>query len=156
MKTILMVIFTISYSIAYPQTQNQQIIGSAGKSSDSNAIQIAWTIGEVIVGKGVNNEILLTQGFHQSNLFVTALEEVSSIQMSIQPNPTSDFVSIKIDEKELKGATYTLFDIHGRIINQQKIETTELNISLQALPPASYFLRVNINEKVKTFKIIKN
>lgn len=156
MKNLLMVIFTIIYSIAHSQTQNQQIIGSAGNSSKSSSIQIAWTIGEPIIGNGLNNEILLTQGFHQSNLFVTALEEVISLQLSIQPNPTSDFINVKIDEKELKGATYTLFDIHGRLINQQKIEASELNISLQTLPPASYFLRINIDEKVKTFKIIKN
>ena len=52
--------------------------------------------------------------------------------------------------------TYQLFDIHGRLIEQNEINQTETQISLSNLSSSLYILQVSVNNEIfKTFKIIK-
>jgi predicted Fe-Mo cluster-binding NifX family protein len=99
----------------------------------------------------------LTQGFNQGFLIITAINDLKNTTVSIQPNPTSDFAIIKLDDQNLSNAQYTLTDINGKVIQQNKIENKQTSVSFQDLANATYFIQVlTNNQKTKTFKIIKN
>lgn len=71
-----------------------------------------------------------------------------SFNISISPNPTSDFVYFNKEN-----LTAEIFDLTGRKLLQQKIKDKQLNIS--NFSDGIYFLRVLDGNAEKTFKIIK-
>ena len=157
MKKIYTSILTIFTSLTFAQTNTLQVIGIAGNTATSGNTQLTWTIGEPIVTTATNTSNLLTQGFNQGTLIITAIDELKNLSVSIQPNPTSDFAIIKLDDQNLSNAQYTLTDINGKVIQQNKIVNTQTSVSFQDLANATYFIQViTNNQKAKTFKVIKN
>lgn len=157
MKNIYTSIFTIITTATFAQTNILQVVGSAGNTATSGNTQLTWTIGEPIVNTATSTNNFLTQGFNQGLLLITAIDVLNNTTVSIQPNPTSDFAIIKLDDQNLSNAQYTLTDVNGKIIQQNKIENKQTSVSFQNLANATYFIQVIINnQKAKTFKIIKN
>jgi hypothetical protein len=157
MKKIYTSILTIFTTLTFAQTNTLQVVGSAGNSTTSGNAQLNWTIGEPIVNTATSTNNVLTQGFNQGLLLITAIDDLKNTSITIQPNPTSDFAIIKLDDPNLSNAQYTLTDINGKVIQQNKIENKQTSVSFQDLANATYFIQVlTNNQKSKTFKIIKN
>jgi len=157
MKKIYTSVLTIFTTFAIAQTNTLQVIGSAGNTATNGNTQLTWTIGEPIVTAATSTNNILTQGFNQGTLIITAIEDLKNLNVSIQPNPTSDFAIIKLDDQNISNAQYTLTDINGKVIQQNKIENIQTSVSFQDLANATYFIQViTNNQKAKTFKVIKN
>ncbi len=157
MKNIFTSFILLTSNICFSQTNTLQVIGSAGNTAANGNTQLNWTIGEPITNTATNTNNILTQGFNQSGLLITAIDEKQNSNITIFPNPTSDFVTINIDENDLKNARYLVHVINGKLILQNKISEKQTKLSFSELVPATYFIVVSANnKKVKTFKIIKN
>jgi hypothetical protein len=62
-----------------------------------------------------------------------------------------------IGEFEISNLTYQLYDINGKILQNEQITGNSMNIATSNLAPANYFVKVmQGNKEVKTFKITKN
>jgi len=89
---------------------------------------------------------------------VSALIELKDLGYTISafPNPTTDFVKLKISKEIVNGMQYLLFDLTGRLVSQKKIETNETSVPFQYLQVGSYILKVlDGTKEVKTYKIVK-
>jgi hypothetical protein len=150
-KILLGLLFFASYVIHAQETiavSGGEALGSGGKSS--------YTVGQAFYT--TNGSI--TQGVQQayefqtlSNLTLTSL----SLKALMYPNPTSDYIVLKISEKSaLKNLRYTLSDLNGKSIANENISSTNTLIKMQYLSIGMYLLKVSQNNKeIKTFKIIK-
>lgn len=69
-------------------------------------------------------------------------------QLEIHPNPTSTFINI--DSGNEKITSWELLDISGKSV--LKGNSTQVNV--QGLPKAAYLLKININNKITTKKVI--
>ena len=93
-----------------------------------------------------DNKVIIIK---DSTLGLTESEEKNNI--SIYPNPTSDFLYIKsdIEVKEIQ-----ISDLNGRIINN--LENQDNKINLASLQTGIYFVKISdVNGKILTKKIIK-
>jgi ABC-type uncharacterized transport system substrate-binding protein len=91
-------------------------------------------------------------------LVVTAIEEAKGINLSVTayPNPTTDFLTLRIDEFEISNLSYQLYDVNGKLLQSEKITGNQTSIVMSNLVLATYFVKVvQGNKEVKTFKIIK-
>jgi hypothetical protein len=135
------------------QSLTQQIVASAGSSQTT----LQWTVGELVVATFTNANYTLTQGFHQNNIKVTAIETLmsSNISFRVFPNPTSDFVTIQAD-KELPDAQIELYNIKGELISK-KLLNTNSQIDFTALSSGTYLLKVvsAMNKINSTYRIVK-
>ena len=104
MKKIYTSILTIFTTLTFAQTNTLQVVGSSGNSTTSGNTQLTWTIGEPIVTTATSTNNILTQGFNQGLLLITAIDDLKNTSITIQPNPTSDFAFIKLDEQNLSNA----------------------------------------------------
>jgi surface protein len=86
----------------------------------------------------------------ESNLSTS--ENISIKEISIYPNPATNFIFIKNLPKE--NAKYRITDFNGRLITQNILEREM--ISIQQLDPGNYILTITIKDKAKNFKFIKN
>ena len=70
----------------------------------------------------------------------------------LAPNPTTNQVSVKGLENE---TVATIYDIHGRILKQIKLQSAQNSISLIELASGIYIVRLQQNASVLVTKIIK-
>ena len=137
---------------------SQEVVSTGGDYYKNESGSISSTLGETVVETFSQNSYILTQGFQQSSLEVTAIEEISRLYFEINafPNPTTEFVKLKVDTKDFAGMKFKLIDMNGRTLQIKNITQNETNIYFHQLPPATYLLIVNDRtNELKTFKIIK-
>jgi len=136
----------------------QQVVATAGSSMINSSGSISYTIGEGVsrtISKGDNT---LTQGFHQTTLSVSSINEIKDLDfaISVYPNPTSDFVNLLVGKENVLGFLYQLFDMNGKLLAQKELKSNETNVPFQHLSSGFYLLKVKDgSQELKSFKIIK-
>jgi hypothetical protein len=90
------------------------------------------------------------------NSLTTGVNETSiNLELSVYPNPTTDYLTLKVDDFET--LNFQLIDLLGKVIENKKVSSSTTSINVKNLPKAIYFLNVTKNNQlVKTFKVIKN
>jgi hypothetical protein len=89
---------------------------------------------------------------------VTSLNEAEDInlEMTAYPNPTTDFLTLDIQNMQTTALSFQLIDIQGKQIESKEISTKQTQIQMKQLVSATYFVRVyRSGQVIKTFKIIK-
>jgi hypothetical protein len=150
--TVLILLIQSFQSIA------QQVISCSGNSSKSASAQLSYTIGETVTNTFVGSEAILTQGFHQGVIHLTAVEsiELPAIEVSVFPNPATDIVKLKIFQKGQGNYSYSVFDMSGKKLIHKNFTNSETEISLGFLIPSTYLMKIyDEKRELKTFKIVK-
>lgn len=150
--------------------QAQEVVTTAGSYGEATSGSLSWTVGEPVIETITDGTNTLTQGFQQSKLTVTAINnlKISGIELSVYPNPTADYFILSIDNVKTNGRSsqlsLQLYDINGKLILQKKMTGNKQTIQMQNYKPATYILKVmqakDNNRKdamhcVSTFMIIK-
>jgi hypothetical protein len=145
------------------QEVSPQVISSAGEFnvSSDNSISLSWTLGELVISTvtSTDNQLVLTQGFQQSNLIADAIKvhPELGITITVYPNPTSELVNIRL-ASPLEGNTMIyLTSPDGREVFNDKLMQGDLTmqISMHEYPSGTYFLRIQNGIKLNVYKIIK-
>ena len=141
--------------------QAQNAIPASGGNASGSGGTVSYTVGQTIytTNSGMNGTV--SQGVQQPyeilTVFVSEETKEISLECSAFPNPVDDYIKLKVKNITEENLSYLLYDISGKLLLTQKIINAETLISMNNLPAAVYFLKINDNNKeVKTFKIIKN
>jgi len=130
---------------ASAQSISPEVIASAGQHFENGSSQLSWTLGEIAIETYAASGNIITQGFHQTQLTVTTVEETSSpsIDVSVFPNPTSQLLNIRVSENH-PSLLISLFDMHGKLIMDAKMGSSEKQVQLNVsqLAMANYILRI--------------
>ena len=137
---------------------SQEIISSAGKSQVNSDYEVSWTVGEPVINTFSSENYKLTQGFHQSKLVITALEEIDDLEnlVKVFPNPTNNFAVVKLNQIP-DNLSYKLMDLSGKSLKSEIINSIETHVNLTNYTKGTYLLKIlNKNgQPLQTFKIIK-
>lgn len=109
-----------------------------------------------LIAIGSNNYILMAR-YGETALANESFDEVFS-SIKTYPNPFINDLYIDFDAPIEQIATYKLYDITGKEIEINKIETQQNKVALQMpqhLTTGIYFLQIRVNNKTKTIKIVK-
>jgi len=144
--------------------QAQEAITATGGYASGSGGSVSYSVGQIVytTNSGANGSV--SQGVQQPYEIsvVSGVDEAESINLilSVYPNPTTDFLTLKIDASatlSIQSMSYQLYDISGKLLKNKKIEGNETSIDMKQLILAIYLLKVIQGSKeVKTFKIIKN
>ncbi len=88
---------------------------------------------------------------YQTVLQVLGVNELQKENLKIYPNPTTDFVYVKLDSKT-KIEEAEVYDTAGRLVFKAKLDSDKLD--LRNLTPGIYILSFK-NPEIKPIKIIK-
>jgi len=152
------VLYVFLFMLSCTAVHAQQVVATAGATSQTASGGISYTIGEIVTETFIASGTTLTQGIQQTNLLVTAIKVVTDLGYTIEafPNPATDFVILSISTDKVEGFRYVLYDISGKVMVEKKIESAETTINFSGIICASYVLKVFDGKKeVKSFKIIK-
>lgn len=88
MKILFITVLVLVSIESYNQTIDQSVIASAGNDVDTETISVSWTLGEVGIANLSSDGLILSQGFHQGNFFIDAIEGIHpDFQLKTYPNP---------------------------------------------------------------------
>ena len=87
----------------------------------------------------------------EDNNIIDVAQTVSSAK-SIQPNPTTDLLSIHGLQKN---AQVSVFDIKGKLQFQKISTENTVELSLIEFKPGIYFIEISEENSVETFKVVK-
>ena len=148
---ILIFFFIINVSLL----NAQEVVSSFGMTASNANGSMDATIGEVIIDTHSDGNNQITQGFHQSNLSVLAVDDFDkSFKVSIYPNPSSNIFHLDIPDPT--DIHYKIFSINGQLLVEDNLEFRSNQIKIDQVKKGIYFLGIyRNNQKIKTYKIIK-
>ncbi|MFH1004629.1 MAG: T9SS type A sorting domain-containing protein [Bacteroidota bacterium] len=160
-KIKLSIVFLLGLGLTGLQAQ-ETVLSTGGNASGSGG-SVSYSVGQIVYTTTAGTNGFMAQGVQQPYeiSIVTEIKEAKGIVLncSAYPNPAIDFVKLKIEKYKIENLIYQIYDIDGKLLENKKIESNEMNIVMSNLIPATYFLKVIDNNKEKeiiTFKIIKN
>ena len=137
----------------------QEVVSTAGSHGETTSGSLSWTVGEPVIETITDGTNTLTQGFQQSKLTVTAINDlkVSCIELSIYPNPTNSLLSIEVKTDKQRDLLLSLFNLNGKLILQKKMTGNKQTIKMQNYKPATYILKISeANKEIRTYQIVKH
>jgi len=151
-------ITSIALGLTVFAVYSQQAIVTSGNYNKNETQSLSWSLGETVIETFILEDIILTQGFQQSNITIVGIDELPELGFQIKafPNPTRDLITLEVDEVGIENLTFRVYDINGQFLISQKFTGLSNKINLEYYPSGVYFLRVLKGvELIKTFKIIK-
>jgi hypothetical protein len=142
-------------------THAQQTISASGGNATGSGGSVSYTVGQTAYNTYSGSGGSIVQGV-QIPYEITVLTSANpsknvNLNYSVYPNPTVDFLTLKIESENIKNFSASIFNLKGELLQSVTIEGRETKIDMLNYAPALYFLKVTENNKeVKTFKIIKN
>ncbi len=142
------------------QTLERQVIAAAGDYFVSPGLSLSWTLGEPVTETVSNYDVILTQGFQQADkITVTTVREPLSnlFDIKIFPNPTTDYLNIRINSERDEIIIAQLYSLQGQKVIERKMQDTQFQLDLAALPAAGYLLsfRKLNGELITTYMVNK-
>jgi hypothetical protein len=158
-RLILSVLFLLGLGITGLHAQT--VVSATGGNASGSGGTVTYSIGQVAYTTNTGTTGSIAQGVQQpfEISVVTGLEEakVISLIISAYPNPTTDYLTLEVNDFELSNLNFQLYDMQGKLLQSEIITGNQASIVMSNLVPATYFIKVNQdNKEVKTFKIIKN
>jgi uncharacterized delta-60 repeat protein len=89
------------------------------------------------------------------SLIITGIETVSESEIRVYPNPAKEYVVVSLDDAT-SGATMSVVDRDGRVLScATHLSQGSQRVDLAGLAPGVYLVRLSINGKVLTKRIVK-
>jgi len=156
-----MLIFIVALFLGSGLTglQAQDAILASGGNGSNIGGSVSYSIGLVVYTTYTGTNGSMAQGVQQPFEISVGMDEIKGVSLycSAYPNPATDFLTLKVENLDYSTLTFFLYDMNGTLLESKKLAGNETNIAMSNLIPATYFLKVtDLNQDVKTFKIIKN
>lgn len=140
--------------------QAQESVNTSGGDATGSGGSVAYSIGQLVFSTYNGTTGSEAQGVqHAYEVFTLDIKDViSNLSISILPNPTTDQLTINIDNYQDEKLVYEMYDVNGKLITKNQIISKETHIYLDQMPSATYFFYVlnKDNKKSHSYKIIKN
>jgi hypothetical protein len=141
-------------------TKAQESANSSGGNAIGSGGTVSYSIGQVDFNSNSGSSGSVAQGVqHAYEIFTVGINETTlNISLTAYPNPTTDNLTLQINDYKNEKLTYQLFDIQGKLITNGQVISKQTIINTVSLQSATYFIHLVNNDKTKvqSFKIIKN
>ena len=149
--------FLFSFSVI-GQTAHQVLSATGGDATGTGG-SVAYSVGQIVYSTSTGTTGSVAQGVEQAyEIYSVGIKETAlNISLSVFPNPTSDFLTLKVQDYNNEALSYNLLDEQGKLVLNEQIITQDTQVAMSTLARGAYFINVlQANKKIQTFKIIKN
>jgi hypothetical protein len=156
-KTLSFLAFLLTFSMN-AQTSHQVLSATGGDASGSGG-SVAYSVGQIVYSTSTGTSGSVAQGVEQAyEISSVGIKETAlNISLSIFPNPTSDYLTLKVEDYNNEALSYSLLDEQGKLVLNEQITNQDTQLAMSTLARGAYFINVlQANKKIQTFKIIKN
>ncbi|PKP04725.1 MAG: hypothetical protein CVU11_04025 [Bacteroidetes bacterium HGW-Bacteroidetes-6] len=141
--------------------QAQEGLPAAGGNASGSGGTVSFSVGQTnyITSTGVSGSVAAGVQQPYEISIIIGIEEANNVCLyySVYPNPVIDEITLKVEKDDLTNMSYQLYDIGGKLLENKMLTERETTIFMKNMLPATYFLRISLNDnEMKLFKIIKN
>lgn len=139
--------------------QAQEVIPASGGNASGSGGTMSYTVGQLVYITVTGSNGSVVQGVQQSYPSPDFIYQPKGIILSCTayPNPIMNFLTLKVENYDVRKLSYQLFDVNGNLLETKKLTGTETIISMTNLVSATYYLTIHDNNKeLKSIKLIKN
>lgn len=130
-------------------TQKADYIGSAWDGA------VAFSVGSKgYLGTG-SGDTIEYKDFYEYSPSNVGIEELSSENISISPNPSSSFIDIESGLRNPAYSSYKIFDALGTMITKGRIAENKFQIDIRGFAEGLYFLKLENENGISIKKFIK-
>lgn len=154
------IIISILLGLASTKAYTQETTTTSGGNATGSGGSVSYSIGQTVYipQTGTNGFVLNSVQQPYEISIVVGMPEIKGIQLecSAFPNPTSDFLILKLENYKNDDLTYQVFTYSGILLKSHKLTGNRTSIPMANLNSGIYFIKVcKQNKSIKTFKIIK-
>ncbi|MDD2386726.1 MAG: T9SS type A sorting domain-containing protein, partial [Bacteroidales bacterium] len=144
-KSLLVATF-LTFTLSLSTVQAQESVNATGSNASGGGGSASYSVGQVVYTTNTGTNGSVAQGVQQpfEISVVTGLEEAKGINLSVSayPNPTTDYLTLEVKDFELSNLHFQLYDINGKLLQNEKITSDQTSIVMSNLVPATYFVKV--------------
>ncbi len=165
-RKLKVIVMATLFTFAFSAVSAQESVNATGGNASGSVCSVSYSVGQVVYTTNTGTSGSVAQGVQQlyEISVVTAIEEAKGINLSVSayPNPTTDYLTLSISDNiqtshDLSQLSSQLYDMSGKLLQNERITGNQTSIVMSNLVPANYFVKVIQSDKeLKTFKIIKN
>jgi hypothetical protein len=137
----------------------QESVNAAGGDANDTGGSIAYSIGQVIYTTHSNTSVTTSQGVQQAyEIYSLGVSETKmNFSLSIFPNPTADYLTLKISNYNNEILFYQVYDLQGKLLINEPVSGEQTKINTSKLSPSSYIIGITNqeNKQLQSYKIIK-
>ncbi len=159
MKLAFGILFLLFVCNTYSQTLHHQMISSQGGNAVTNSgIVVKYTIGQQSVTGTKTGNVIVQQGFQQSNWDKIISKNEFFVNTTTFPNPYVDIINFQFSQSIGENVSLLVYDVLGRQVysNTLQVFDNKTSVNLQELQSAEYFVQLSNNTFTYHTKIIKN
>ncbi|MEX2410747.1 MAG: T9SS type A sorting domain-containing protein [Candidatus Paceibacterota bacterium] len=138
----------------------QQAVVAAGAEATGSGGTASYSVGQVVCQTHTGTSGSVAEGVQQPYEIsvLSSTKDVTGVSLtcSVYPNPTADYLTLKVENYAFDNLRYQMFDMQGKLLESKIIISDQTNIPMNAFTPATYILKViHSNNEITTFSIIK-
>ena len=135
-------------------------VASGGMANGSGG-SVSFSVGQIDYIQAGGSGGTAAQGVQQAyEIYISTGSEEKWIELNykVYPNPTTDIVTLNVENRHSEMMKYTLISVDGKVILSENISSEKTDIPMQTCTNGIYFLNVSDaqNKIIKSFKIIKH
>ncbi len=151
-------IFLLAFGLNEVQAQGS--INTTGGNASGNGGSASYSIGQIVYQMHTGTNGSIAEGVQQPYeiSLVTDVGETQQLNhwVTVYPNPTTNKITLKINDLNLSGSSFELYDMTGKLLLSDKIPGNQTSIVLGNLMAGMYFLKViREGDGMAIIKIIK-
>jgi hypothetical protein len=159
MKTYTLFFLAFLLSLSVNAQTAHQVLSATGGDATGSGGTVAYSVGQIVYTTNTGTTGSVAQGVDQAyEISSVGIKETAlNISLSIFPNPTSDYLTIKVEDYNNEALSYNLINEQGKLVMNEQITNQDTQVAMSTLARGAYFINVlQANKKIQTFKIIKN
>ena len=144
----------------------RQVIASTGTDMNYATGMVSFSVGEVVIETAIGAQLLLNQGFHQTNPKEDVINNVAvkrnKIDYRIYPNPANDWLNIDLAIAESTTVLIEIYSSDGKRMSAAVsaiVPHHPILWNIADLPTGSYLLVITNSQKMvsmtKKFSVIR-
>ena len=145
--------------MVFSQKAHRQMISAQGGSAiTQSGLVVKYTIGQQSVTGTKTGNVIVQQGFQQSNWDKIMANNEVIINTITYPNPYVDIINFQFSQSIGDNVSLLVYDVFGRQVysNTLQIFDNKTSVNLQVLQSAEYLVQLYNNTFSYHTKIIKN
>lgn len=161
MYRLYLFLFFFSMNNLYAQVEiinSPELIASSGGTLSQDNYNLSFSLGEISIETINQNDVILTQGFHQENYEISHISEFrENYKIDFYPNPTTDVIYINCNTKEK--VDLKLIDTKGVLLASISSASGDVKqvIDLSLFSNGVYFLEIVFSDNsIQFYQIQKH
>ena len=158
LKTVFSLLLMLGMGLV--ELQAQEVLTTTGGNATGSGGSVSYSVGQSTYTTNFGTTGSVAQGVQQpfEISVISGTNDIDGISLNCTafPNPTTAYITLKIDNLTVENLSYQIYDITAKLIESKRIAGSETRIEVGYLIPAIYIIKVSQENKiVKTFKIVK-